>query len=469
MSDIETIIGLSAAQLLPHVATATRGADDGELFVENVHAEQVVLKDGEIQSPSFSNSMGFGLRRVVGEFQAYAHSSEITPAKLNEAASNLLQARPGQGTLALPPSGGAGNYYAAISPLGAAYDLPRRIKLLQTIDAYVRGKDNRVRQVTIALAGKVQDVLIVRPDGYVAKDLRPLVHLSIQVIMDDGTRREGSHSSYGGRDDYAKIFANWQEVADNALRQADVMMQSIPCPAGEMPVILGAGGSGVIFHEAIGHGLEGDLIRQGSCFAGMLGQMVAAPGVTVVDDGTIAGSRGSLNVDDEGTPTENTVLIDNGKLVGYMNDRLNGRLHGTGSTGNGRRETYRHLPLVRMRNTYMLNGQVDPADIISNTKRAIYAVGYSGGQVDTTAGKFVFQATEAYLVENGQIVAPVKGATLIGSCLDGLKNIDLIGNDMKLEAAGGTCGKDGQGAPVNDGMPTIRMTSGIIVGGTDAA
>lgn len=463
---LEQKFGLEAAALAPLVVLATKGADDGELFAENVVSESVMLDDGEIKSTSFNNSMGFGLRRVVDEFQAYVYSNALTPEAVQKAAKELAAAAPSNGTLALPPVGNITPVYPQISPLSADYGLPKRIKLVQEIDAYIRGYDNRVRQVQVVLSAHVQDVLIIRPDGFTATDRRPMVLLVVSVTMDDGTRRETGRANYSRREGYAPIFDNWKAVADRALKQVDTLMQAVPCPAGEMPVILAAGGSGVIFHEAIGHGLEGDSIRTGSAFSGMLGQRVAAKGVTIVDDGTIKGSRGSLNIDDEGTPTGNTTLIEDGKLVGYMNDRLNARLHNMRPTGNGRRQSYRHRPLVRMRNTYMLNGAENPADIIRDTKRAIYAVDYSGGQVDTAAGKFVFQATEAYLVENGEIKAPVKGATLIGSCLEALKNIDRIGNDMRLEEAGGTCGKNGQSAPVNDGMPTIRMTSGIIVGGT---
>ncbi len=463
---LEQKIGLDAQALIPIVGKATKGADDGELFVENVLSESVILDDGEIKSTSFNNSMGFGLRRVVDEFQAYVYSNDLTKGAIEKAAKELSAAAPGNGTLAMPPVGTITPVYPEVSPLSPDYDLPKRIKLAQEIDAYIRGYDNRVRQVQVVISANVQDVLIVRPDGHVATDRRPMVLLVISVTMDDGTRRETGRANYSRRDGYKGIFDGWKAVADRALKQVDVLMQSVPCPAGEMPVILGAGGSGVIFHEAIGHGLEGDSIRTGSAFSGMMGKQVAAKGVTIVDDGTIEGSRGSLNIDDEGTPTENTTLIEDGKLVGYMNDRLNARLHNMKPTGNGRRQSYRHRPLVRMRNTYMLNGTENPADIIKDTKRAIYAVDYSGGQVDTAAGKFVFQATEAYLVEDGEIKAPVKGATLIGSCLDALMNIDRIGNDMRLEYAGGTCGKNGQSAPVNDGMPTVRMTGGIIVGGT---
>ena len=461
-------IGLSAEDLTPFVQQATKGADDGELFIENVLSESVVLDDGEIKSTSFNNSHGFGLRRVVDEFQAYVYGNEVNEKTLKKAAGELSAAAPGNATLDVSPARPEKAFYEALSPLGAEYDLPKRIKLAQDVDAYLRGKDNRVRQVRVIISGTVQDVMIVRPDGQVATDRRPMVLLLVAVTMDDGTRRETGSANFSRREGYENIFKIWKEIADDAYKQTDTLMQSIGCPAGQMPVILSAGGSGVIFHEAIGHGLEGDSIRTGSAFTGMMGKQVASKGVTVVDDGTIPGSRGSLNIDDEGTPTEYTTLIDDGKLVGYMNDRLNGRIHGTGSTGNGRRQSYRHRPLVRMRNTYMLNGDSPPDEIIANTKgKAIYAVDYSGGQVDTAAGKFVFQATEAYLVEDGKIVAPVKGATLIGSCLEGLKNIDMIGNDMRLEHSGGTCGKNGQAAPVNDGMPTIRMTSGVTIGGTE--
>ena len=461
-------IGLSTEQLTPFVQQATKGADDGELFIENVLSESVVLDDGEIKSTSFNNSMGFGLRRVVDEFQAYVYGNEINKNTLSKAATELAQAAPGNGTLDAAPGQAEKSFYAPISPLGADYDLPRRIKLAQDVDAYLRGKDNRVRQVQVVVSGTVQDVTIVRPDGHVASDRRPMVVFLVRVTMDDGKRRETGSAAYSRREGYGEIFGRWQAIADEAYTQTDTLMQSIPCPAGQMPVILGAGGSGVIFHEAIGHGLEGDLIREGSVFSGKMGEQVASKGVTIVDEGTTENSRGSINIDDEGTPSQHTTLIEDGKLVGYINDRLNGRKHGTGSTGNGRRQSYRHRPLVRMRNTYMLGGDASPQDIISSTKgKAIYAVDYSGGQVDTSSGKFVFQATEAYLIENGKIVAPVKGATLIGSCTEGLQNIDMIGNDMRLETGPGTCGKKGQGMPVNHGMPTVRMTKGVTIGGTE--
>lgn len=459
--------GLTADDLTPFVQQATKGADDGELFIENVLSESVVLDDGEIKSTSFNNSHGFGLRRVVDEFQAYVYGNEVNKDTLKKAAGELAAAAPGNGTLDVSPGQPEKSFYEAISPLGTDYDLPKRIKLAQDIDAYLRGKDNRVRQVKVVISGTVQDVMIVRPDGHVATDRRPMTVLFVFVTMDDGKKRETGMSKFIRRKGYSDIFNVWQDVADKAYKQTDTLMQSIACPAGQMPVILGAGGSGVIFHEAIGHGLEGDLIREGSVFSGKMGQQVASEGVSIVDDGTIPNSRGSINIDDEGTPSQYTTLIENGKLVGYINDRLNGRIHGTGSTGNGRRQSYRHRPLVRMRNTYMLNGDMTPEEIIASTKgKAVYAVDYSGGQVDTSSGKFVFQATEAYLVEDGKIVAPVKGATLIGSCAEGLKNIDMIGNDMRLEE-GGTCGKKGQGMPVNDGMPTIRMTKGVTIGGTE--
>ena len=460
-------IGLSAEDLTPYVQQATKGADDGELFIENVLSESVVLDDGEIKSTSFNNSHGFGLRRVVDEFQAYVYGNEVTGKALGNAAKELSAAAPGNGTLDVSPALPEKAYYEAISPLGAEYDLPKRIKLAQDVDAYLRGKDNRVRQVQVAISGSVQDVMIVRPDGHVATDRRPMVVFFVFITMDDGKRRETGVSRLIRREGYEKIFSGWKKVADAAYKQTDTLMQSIPCPAGQMPVILGAGGSGVIFHEAIGHGLEGDLIREGSVFSGKMGEQVASKGVHIVDEGTIPNSRGSINIDDEGTPSQYTTLIEDGKLVGYINDRLNGRIHGTGSTGNGRRQSFRHRPLVRMRNTYMLGGETPPEEIISSTKgKAIYAVDYSGGQVSTSSGKFVFQATEAYLIQDGKIVAPIKGATLIGNCLEGLKNIDMIGNDMRLEE-GGTCGKKGQGMPVNDGMPTIRMTKGVTIGGTE--
>ncbi len=451
-----------AEQFAPLVAIATNGADDGNLFIEKVLAEDVTISDGQVV-PSYSISEGFGLDRVVNQFQVCAYSSIITPEQVRLAATELAAASPGNKTIALPPSGGGGlEFYSPTSPLGK-FDLPTRIKLVQDIDAYIRGKDNRVQQVQVSLKGSMQNVIVVRADGYVVTDCRPMVALTIDVTMAASVR-----AVYSGRETYDNIFANWQNTADEALRKADVIMQAAPCPAGEMAVILGAGDSGVLWHEAVGHGVEADIVRSGSMFAGKIGERVAAEGVYLYDDGTVSTARGSLNTDDEGTPSQKTLLIEDGILVNYMKDRLHGRFYGGGSTGNSRRQSYRHRPIVRMTNTYMANGDSTTADIITDTKHGIYAVSYGGGQVNPMTGKFVFQVTEGYMVRNGQICEPVKGATLIGSSSDAIQYIDLIGNDFAW-GPGGTCGKEGQGAPVTFGMPAIRLPKGITVGGTDTS
>src|SRR5579872_2587325 len=452
------------------VGETLAGMDDGELFLEYSQSESVALDDGRIKSASFDTTQGFGLRAVAGEAAGYAHASELSEAAIRRAAQTVRAVAVGHtGTLADPPPGTNRSLYTDLNPLGMV-DLAAKTKLLAEIDAYARGKDPRVRQVMASLSGVWQAVQIIRPDGRRVADIRPLVRLNVSVVVGEGDRMEtGSHGA-GGRVTYEYYLdpANWKAQVDEALRQALVNLGSVPAPAGEMTVVLGPGWPGVMLHEAVGHGLEGDFNRkQTSAFSGMIGQRVAAKGVTVVDDGTMPDRRGSLTVDDEGTPSGYNVLIEDGVLKGYMQDRLNARLMGMKPTGNGRRQSFAHAPMPRMTNTYMLAGARPPEEIIASVKRGLYAVNFGGGQVDITSGKFVFSASEAYLIENGKVGPAVKGATLIGNGPDALTKITMIGNDLKLDDGIGTCGKDGQGVPVGVGQPSLRM-DGLTVGGTAA-
>ena len=371
------------------------------------------------------------------------------------------------GSYAAPPPRSNVKLYGEDSPL-ASPGFETKARLLQTIDAYARAKDPRVRQVTASLAATWQAVEILRGDGETYRDVRPMVRVSVSVVVGDGDRQETGSDGYGGREGYERFIATnaWQGAVDNAVRQALVNLEAVPAPAGEMDVVLGPGWPGVMLHEAVGHGLEGDFNRKKtSAFAGLMGQQVAAKGVTVVDDGTMAQRRGSLSIDDEGTPTNRTVLIEDGILVGYMQDRQNARLMGMKPTGNGRRESFAHVPMPRMTNTYMLAGTRDPDEIIGSVKNGIYATYFGGGQVDITSGKYVFQCTEAYRIENGKVGAPIKGAMLIGNGPTDLHRVSMVGNDLKLDNGIGTCGKNGQGVPVGVGQPTLRIDR-ITVGGT---
>ena len=461
-------LGCDAAERLTRDALA--GADDGELFLEYRESESINLDDGRIRAAGFDTSLGFGLRVVAGESAGYAHAGELSEAALGRAAATASAVASGRsGVAAEPPQGTNRRLYTDANPL-SGMDFARRTGVLAEIDAYARGRDSRVRQVMASLAGEWQAVQIIRADGTRVADLRPLVRLSVSVVVEVGGRRETGSYGMGGRFSYEKLVApeTWRAAVDEALRQALVNLESIPAPAGEMTVVLGSGWPGILLHEAIGHGLEGDFNRKKtSAFSGLMGQRIAAPGVTVVDDGTLMDRRGSLTVDDEGTPTGRTVLIEDGILTGFLQDRMNARLMGVRPTGNGRRQSYAHAPMPRMTNTVMLNGTATPDDVIRSVARGIYAVNFGGGQVDITSGKFVFSASEAYLIENGQIGAPVKGATLIGNGPDALTKVELVGNDMALDPGIGTCGKSGQGVPVGVGQPTIRL-GGLTVGGTSA-
>jgi TldD protein len=452
------------------VQDALAGMEDGELFLEHSLSEALSFDDGKLKSAAFDTAQGFGLRAISGDVTGYAHSGELSEAAIRRAGETVRAVRQGSGgTLAEPPRGTNRSLYTDANPLNAVA-FEDKVRLLAGIDAYARAKDPRVRQVSCMLAGEWRAVQIIRPDGVRVGDIRPLVRLSVSVVVGDGDRLETGSSGAGGRTGYHAYMdpAHWQAQVDEALREALVNLGSVAAPAGQMTVVLGAGWPGVMLHEAIGHGLEGDFNRKGtSAFSGRIGERIAAPGVTVVDDGTLPDRRGSLTVDDEGTPSSRTVLIEDGILTGYMQDRMNARLMGMAPTGNGRRQSYAHNPMPRMTNTYMLAGTHEPEEILRSVKRGLYAANIGGGQVDITSGKFVFTASEAYLIEDGRIGPAVKGATLIGNGPDALTKITMIGNDLKLDDGIGVCGKDGQGVPVGVGQPTLRM-DGLTVGGTAA-
>jgi len=460
--------GLAPERVEHIVKENLAGCDDGELFMEYRQSEGIGLDDGRIKSASFDTAQGFGLRAVSGEATGYAHASELSEAALLRAGETVRAVKSGHsGHLALPPSGTNARLYTDLNPLPLV-PFATKVALLEQIDAYARGRDPRVRQVMASLAGSWQAVRIIRGDGSHVSDIRPLVRLNVSIMVADGERMETGSHGMGGRVTYEGMMQpeTWRAAVDEALRQALVNLDSIPAPAGDMSVILGPGWPGVLLHEAIGHGLEGDFNRkETSAFSGMIGQRVASPGVTVVDDGTLVDRRGSISIDDEGTASSRTVLIEDGILKGYLFDRLNARLMDTRPTGNGRRQSYANQPLPRMTNTFMLAGTHTPEEILHSVKRGIYAVNFGGGQVDITSGKFVFSATEAYLVENGRIGQAVKGATLIGNGPDVLTKVAMIGNDLKLDDGVGTCGKDGQSVPVGVGQPTLKI-DGLTVGGT---
>jgi TldD protein len=460
--------GMARERIEARVGEALAGMDDGELFLEYSQSESVALDDGKIKSAAFDTAQGFGLRAVSGEATGFAHASELSEAAIQRAGATVRAVKAGQAAAIMAgPTGTNRSLYTDENPLGSV-DFGAKAQLLAEIDAYARGKDARIRQVAASISGVWQAVQIIRADGVRVGDIRPLVRLNVSIVVGEGERMESGSSGAGGRVGYARYFdpAQWRGQVDEALRQALVNLGSVPAPAGEMTVVLGPGWPGVMLHEAIGHGLEGDFNRKKtSAFSGLLGQRVASPGVTVVDDGTLPDRRGSLTVDDEGTPSAYNVLIEDGILKGYMQDRLNARLMGLKPTGNGRRQGFAHAPMPRMTNTYMLAGDKDPQEIIASVKRGLYAVNFGGGQVDITSGKFVFSASEAYLIENGKVGPAVKGATLIGNGPDALTKITMIGNDLALDDGVGTCGKDGQGVPVGVGQPSLRM-DGLTVGGT---
>jgi len=462
--------GLNRARLESLVDDALGGADDGELFLEYRQSEGLSFDDGVLKSASFDTTQGFGLRAIAGEAAGYAHSSELSEAAVGRAADTVKAVKTGRGgVMSEAPAGTNRLLYTDENPLGLV-PFETKVALLSDIDAYARGKQAQVRQVMATLAGEWQAVQILRAGGERCADVRPLVRLNVSVVVGEGDRMESGSYGGGGRISYARLIEPdyWQAAVDEALRQALVNLESVDTPAGEMPVILGPGWPGILLHEAIGHGLEGDFNRkQTSAFAGLMGERVASPGVTVIDDGTMADRRGSLTVDDEGTPCQSTTLIEDGILVGYMQDRQNARLMNMAPTGNGRRQSHAHIPMPRMTNTYMLAGAHDPEEIVAATQKGLYAVNFGGGQVDITSGKFVFSCTEAYLVEDGKLGPAVKGATLIGNGPDALTRVSMIGNDMRLDSGIGTCGKEGQGVPVGVGLPTLLIDN-LTVGGTAA-
>ena len=460
--------GLDRDKVRQLIGRGLAGADDGELFLEYRQAEALTFDNGRLKQATYDTAQGFGLRAVKDEAVGYAHASDLSEAALARAADAVLAVKGGHsGKYADAPGRTNRKLYGDGNPLEApAFEA--KVKLLESIDAYARGKDARVRQVTASIGATWQVVEILRADGEIYRDIRPMVRLNISVVAGDGERQESGSYGFGGREGFERFITPqaWQGAVDEAVRQALVNLEAVPAPAGEMDVVLGSGWPGVMLHEAVGHGLEGDFNRKRtSAFAGLMGQKVAAKGVTVVDDGTIQARRGSLSVDDEGTPTNRTVLIEDGILVGYMQDRQNARLMAMKPTGNGRRESHAHVPMPRMTNTYMLAGAHDPKEIIASVKNGLYAVSFGGGQVDITSGKYVFQCTEAYRIENGKLGAPLKGAMLIGNGPTDLHRISMIGNDFALDPGIGTCGKNGQGVPVGVGQPTLRMDK-ITVGGT---
>jgi len=447
---------------------AERHLDDADLYFQYTRSEAWSLEEGQVKSGSFNIDQGVGVRAVSGEKTAFAYSDDISATALREAAATArsISHSRGAGTtpVALPVSGR--DLYAPLDPLASLAEADK-VALLHRLEDYARAADPRVSQVIASLAGEYEVVFVARLDGRQAADVRPLVRVSLQVIVEEGGRREQGSAGGGGRVDYRHFSdAVLKDYAEKAVHQALTNLAAKPAPAGTMTVVLGSGWPGILLHEAIGHGLEGDFNRKGSsAFSGRVGERVAAKGVTVVDDGTLPQRRGSLNIDDEGTPTQCTTLIEDGILKGYMQDSLNARLMGVAPTGNARRESFAHLPMPRMTNTYMLAGDKDSEEIIASVKNGLYAVNFGGGQDDITSGKFVFSAAEAYMIENGRITYPVKGATLIGNGPDALTRVAMIGNDMQLDPGVGTCGKEGQSVPVGVGQPTLRI-DGLTVGGT---
>jgi len=461
--------GLDPATVQRLTADALKSCDDGELYLQYTASEAFGFDDGRLKTADFNTQAGFGLRGVSGETTAFAHANELSEAAIRRAAETMAVLDPTGSAIAAPPRRTNATLYTDSDPLSLV-PFARKVELCQTIDAAARARDPRVKQVTVSLAGSWSVIDIVRPDGFVGHDVRPLVRLNVQIVAEQNGRRETGYFGIGGRRLYDDLFepATWNRVIDMALAQALVNLESVAAPAGEMTVVLGPGWPGVLLHEAIGHGLEGDFNRKGtSAFSGRIGERVAAPGVTVVDDGSIGGRRGSLSIDDEGSPTQATTLIEDGILKGYIQDRLNARLMGVAATGNGRRESFAHAPMPRMTNTFMLGGSEDPGEILARAKNGIYARSFGGGQVDITSGKFVFSCTEAYKIENGRLGAPIKGATLIGDGPTVLTKVAAIGNDMELDEGIGICGKGGQSVPAGVGQPTL-LIEGLTVGGTAA-
>jgi TldD protein len=455
---------------LARLREAVAGADDGELFLERRRSEVLSFDDGRLRTASFDASEGFGLRAVRGETAGYAHSTEVSePALARAVATARLAVGAGGGTLAGPPARTNRKLYGDMDPIEDAA-FPAKVETLREIDAFARALDPRVVQVSATVSASHQEVAILRPEGGLVTDVRPMTRLNVSVIVEENGRREAGGHGQGGRHGLLGLISRdtWEATTREALRIALVNLRAEAAPAGVMDVVLGPGWPGVLLHEAVGHGLEGDFNRKGtSAFAGLMGTQVAARGVTVLDDGTLPDRRGSLTVDDEGTPSQRNVLIEDGILVGFMQDRQNARLMGVEPTGNGRRESFAHIPMPRMTNTYMLAGEADPQAMVADLRDGLYAVGFGGGQVDITNGKFVFSCTEAYRVRNGRVEEPVKGATLIGDGATALKGIRAIGNDLALDPGIGNCGKAGQWVPVGVGQPSL-LIGGLTVGGAAA-
>lgn len=452
---------------LDTLQNAAKGADDCELFLEHSRKEDFTLQDNILKNANFSNIQGFGLRVVKGEKTGYAHSNEINQKSIKRAAKSATKTLgTDQNKISSPPKGKNAKFYEASDPINE-FSVFKKIQLLQEIDSFTHQLDPRVVQTSINLSSSIQEISILRPEGSKFADTRPMTRLNISVTVEQNGRRESGTSGLGGRHKLEVLMnsKSWEPLVKEALRIALVNLTAVGAPAGIMDVVLGPGWPGILLHEAIGHGLESDFNRKKtSAFSELMGKKIAAKGVTILDDGTIPSKRGSVSIDDEGTPGAKTTLIDNGQLIGYMHDRQNARLMGLKSTGNGRRESYAFPPLPRMTNTYMLPGPDDPESILSELKDGLYAVGFGGGQVDITNGKFVFSCNEAYRIKNGKILHPVKGATIIGDGVTALRNIKAVGNDLKLDPGIGNCGKSGQWVPVGVGQPTL-MIGGLTIGG----
>ena len=453
---------------------ATRDVDYADIYFQSCWHESLVLEDSIIKDGSFNIDRGVGVRAISGEKTGFAYSDQINLLALEQSAKAARgiarQGRSAQVQAFVPVT--ASGIYAPVDPL-TTMDKQQKIELLQQIDSYIRTKEPLVTEVSVSINGVNEQILVAGLDGTYAADVRPLVRLSISVLVERGDKRERGSAGGGGRYGYEAFLVETEgksqalHFADEAIRQALVNLEAEAAPAGTMPVVLGAGWPGVLLHEAVGHGLEGDFNRKGSSmFSGQLGEQVTSSLCTIVDDGTLVDRRGSLNIDDEGTPAQYNVLVEGGKLKGYMQDKLNARLMGVAPTGNGRRESYAHLPMPRMTNTYMLPGEHTPEEIISSVKKGIYAPNFGGGQVDITSGKFVFSASEAYLIENGKITRPIKGATLIGSGIEAMQQVSMVGNDLDIDRGVGVCGKAGQSVPVGVGQPTLKIDS-MTVGGTE--